>query len=111
MKHLSWSEALDSHHHYVVIENSRSHEKAFRFVAFLLMERENFLHAVRPVLLPEATLFAMLFTASFASAACRSKVVPGGIDFLKRSDPQVSRLRILWAWLVHWLISFCSSIE
>jgi len=90
-----------------VIKNSRSHEKAFWFVAFLLVERENFLHAIRSVLLPE-TLF---FTACFGSTSGSSEVVLGKIDFLQRSDPQVSRLRVFWLALMCWLVRTCSSVE
>ena len=57
MEHLGWPKILNIYHHYVVIKNSRSYEKSLWFVAFLLMERENFLHTVGSVLLPESVFF------------------------------------------------------
>ena len=57
MEHLGWPKILNIYHHYVVIKNSRGNEKSLWFVPFLLMERENFLHTIRSVLLSEMFFF------------------------------------------------------
>jgi len=67
------------------------------------MERENFLHTIRSVLLSE-----MFF---FTSTIEIGEVVLWTVNFLELSDSQVSGLRILRAKLMNWLISFLRTIK